>query len=51
MLAETSLKVSQHGKTGIYAITRAASIQNPKLVQKPIEKTEMNVKNKIGLEP
>jgi len=49
MLAETSLKVSQHGKTGIYAITRAASIQNPKLVQKPIEKTEMNVKNKNWL--
>ncbi len=43
MLAETTLEVFQHGKTGVYAITKVSDIQTSESEQ-PIEETEMNAK-------
>ena len=44
MLAETSLEVFQHGKTGVYAITKIFDLKTPELEQKPTEETDMNAK-------
>ena len=41
MLAETTLEVFQHGKTGVYAITKVSDIQTPESELKLIEETEM----------
>ena len=44
MLAETSLEVLQHQKTGVYAIAKVSDMQIPKSEPKPIDETKMNAK-------
>ncbi len=44
MLAETSLEVFQHGKTGVYAITRVSDIQ-PTELEQPIDEAKMTANN------
>lgn len=44
MLAETTLEVFQHGKSGVYAITKVSDIQTPESEQ-PIDDTEMKPRN------
>lgn len=45
MLADTSLAVFQHERSGVYAIAKVSDIQIPESEPKPIEETEMNTKN------
>ena len=44
MLAETSLEVFQHGKTGVYAITKVSEIKYLESEVNPDQETEMNAK-------